>query len=107
MSRRAVVIQIAPPAPPCFGTRGVWVEFLVSAAEETRGGRLGPVDARVETPTACAVFPREMFRPPRAWVEKHYNVTRWTEMKAGGHFAAMEEPDALVSDVRAFFRDLR
>jgi pimeloyl-ACP methyl ester carboxylesterase len=75
--------------------------------ESRRSGRLGPVDARVETPTACAVFPREMFRPPRAWVEKHYNVTRWTEMKAGGHFAAMEEPDALVSDVRAFFRDLR
>jgi pimeloyl-ACP methyl ester carboxylesterase len=75
--------------------------------ESERSGRLGPVDRRVDTPTACAIFPREMFRPPRAWVERLYNVTRWTEMRSGGHFAAMEEPEALVADVREFFRPLR
>ena len=50
MSRRAIVIQIAPAAPPCFATRKGWVEFLVSAAEETRGGRVGPLNMRFGLP---------------------------------------------------------
>ena len=75
--------------------------------ESLRSGRFGAVDDRVDVPTGCAIFPREMFRPPRAWAERIFHVTRWTEMKAGGHFAAMEEPQALVEDVRAFFRELR
>ncbi|MFN2425658.1 MAG: epoxide hydrolase family protein [Candidatus Binatia bacterium] len=75
--------------------------------ESMRDGRIGGAHERVEVPTGCAIFPRELFRPPRAWAERLYNVTRWTEMKSGGHFAAMEEPEALVEDVRAFFRPLR
>ncbi|HXC50208.1 MAG TPA: epoxide hydrolase [Candidatus Limnocylindrales bacterium] len=75
--------------------------------ETKKSGRFGPVESRVETPTGCAIFPRELFRPPRAWAERLFNVTRWTEMKAGGHFAAMEEPEALVEDVRGFFRTVR
>jgi len=62
---------------------------------------------RVEVPTACAVFPKEISIAPRRWVEAWYNVTRWTEMPRGGHFAAMEEPQLLVDDLRAFFRTLR
>jgi microsomal epoxide hydrolase len=62
---------------------------------------------RVDVPTGCALFPKEIMRPPRAWAERAYNVVRWTEMASGGHFAAMEEPEALVEDVRAFFRPLR
>jgi epoxide hydrolase len=62
---------------------------------------------RVEVPTACAVFPKEISIAPRRWVESAYNVTRWTEMPRGGHFAALEEPALLVDDIRAFFRDLR
>jgi hypothetical protein len=54
-----------------------------------------------------AVFPREISRPPREWGERSFNIQRWTEMSSGGHFAALEEPDALVEDVRAFFRGLR
>jgi pimeloyl-ACP methyl ester carboxylesterase len=69
--------------------------------------RAKPPQKRVEVPTACAVFPKEISIPPRRWVEAQYNVTRWTEMPRGGHFAAMEEPDLLVDDVRAFFRTLR
>ena len=41
------------------------------------------------------------------WAEARYNVTQWTEMPSGGHFAALEEPDLLVRDIRAFFRGLR
>lgn len=62
---------------------------------------------RIEVPTAYAAFPGEIVRPPRSWAERMYNIRRWTVMPAGGHFAALEEPDALAADVRAFFRDLR
>ncbi len=44
---------------------------------------------------------------PRAWAEGYYNLKRWTVMKAGGHFAPMEEPDALIADIRESFRDAR
>jgi len=66
-----------------------------------------PADARIETPTAYARFPREILCPPRAWAERAYNIRRWTDMPAGGHFAALEEPAALAADIRAFFKDLR
>jgi len=62
---------------------------------------------RVEVPTAYAAFPKEIVRPPRSWAERVYNIRRWTVMPSGGHFAALEEPQALVDDLRAFFRDLR
>ncbi len=62
---------------------------------------------RVSVPTAVARFPREIYRPPRAWVEAAFDLRRWTEMPRGGHFAALEQPHLLVEDVRAFFRDLR
>jgi microsomal epoxide hydrolase len=61
----------------------------------------------VRVPTAYASFPREILHPPRAWAERFYDIRRWTQMPAGGHFAALEEPDALAADIRAFFRDLR
>jgi pimeloyl-ACP methyl ester carboxylesterase len=66
-----------------------------------------PEGVRVEVPTAYAAFPREIVRPPRPWAEHVYNIQRWTPMPAGGHFAALEEPEALAADLRAFFRGLR
>ncbi|MBI3402081.1 MAG: alpha/beta fold hydrolase [Acidobacteria bacterium] len=70
-------------------------------------GPAGPSGRRVETPTACADFPKEIIWSPRRWLEPRYNITRWTVMPRGGHFAAFEQPQLLVDDVRAFFRDLR
>jgi pimeloyl-ACP methyl ester carboxylesterase len=64
-------------------------------------------DPRIAVPTACAVFATEIIAPRRAWVEEAYNLVRWTEMPSGGHFAALEEPELLVEDIRAFFRGLR
>jgi pimeloyl-ACP methyl ester carboxylesterase len=58
-------------------------------------------------PAAFARFPRDISQPPREWAERFFNVQRWTEMPQGGHFAALEEPERLVEDVRAFFRPLR
>lgn len=75
--------------------------------ETMRAMKFPPTEFHVAVPTGCAIFPRELIRPPRAWVEKLYNVTRWTPMPAGGHFAAMEEPALLIDDVRAFFRTVR
>lgn len=61
----------------------------------------------VQAPTGIAVFPKELVILPRAWAEEYYNLARWTQMAAGGHFAPMEEPDALIADLREFFRPLR
>ena len=58
--------------------------------------------ARVAVPCAVARFPKEEPMPPRDWVERAYDVVRWTEMPRGGHFAAMEEPELLAADVREF-----
>jgi microsomal epoxide hydrolase len=62
---------------------------------------------QVTVPTGAAIFPGELYSPPRSWAARTYNITRWTEMPAGGHFAAMEEPALLVEDIRAFFRAQR
>ena len=61
----------------------------------------------LEAPTAIAVFPDDLVFVPRAVAERHTNLHRWTVMPRGGHFAAAEEPDLLVDDLRAFFRPLR
>ena len=59
-------------------------------------------------PTACADFPKEIIWSPRRWLETRYNITRWTEMPRGGHFAALEQPELLVDDVaRSFGRCAR
>jgi epoxide hydrolase len=61
----------------------------------------------VEVPTGVARFPEEIVRFPRSWVERRYNVTHWTDMPRGGHFAAMEQPELFTEDVRSFFRTVR
>jgi len=44
---------------------------------------------------------------PREWVERVFNVARWTEMPVGGHFAALEQPRALASDIHEAFAVFR
>jgi len=61
----------------------------------------------ITVPCGIAVFPRDLGRPPREFAERSYNVHQWTEMPRGGHFAALEEPELLAQDIRAFFRHLR
>jgi len=62
---------------------------------------------RVELPTGVASFPKEISRPPRSWCEASYNVTHFTKMPRGGHFAAFEQPELYVEDVRKFFATVR
>jgi pimeloyl-ACP methyl ester carboxylesterase len=62
---------------------------------------------RVELPTGVAAFPREILKAPRSWCEAGYNITHWTDMPRGGHFAAFEQPELFVDDVQKFFTTLR
>ncbi len=73
------------------------------------GGReMPPGGQRVEVPTAAALFPAEFMPwPPRSYVERLFELKRWTEMPRGGHFPALEAPELLSQDIRAFARTLR
>jgi pimeloyl-ACP methyl ester carboxylesterase len=57
--------------------------------------------------TGVAVFPAEIAAPVRRLAEQSNRIVHWSEFDRGGHFAAIEEPDLLVGDVREFFRPLR
>jgi pimeloyl-ACP methyl ester carboxylesterase len=62
----------------------------------------------VKVPTGVAVFPKEIVTPVRKWMEANYtNITHWSEMPKGGHFAAFEQPDLFIKEVRDFFRKIR
>ena len=89
-----------------------WVTGTIGSStrlyyESMKGGAFPVPDIRVSAPTGVAVFPKEIFSPPRRWVENHYHLCHWSELPRGGHFAAMEQPALFVEDVRAFFRLFR
>ena len=89
-----------------------WVTQTINSSirlycETMRVGRFAPAGKKIEVPTGCSIFPKEIIRPPRRWAEAQYNVAQWTVHRSGGHFAALEEPAALVEDLRSFFRKLR
>jgi pimeloyl-ACP methyl ester carboxylesterase len=65
-------------------------------------------DTGISVPTGYSEFPREILHPPRSLAARTYSdIRRWTVMPRGGHFAAMEQPQALAEEVREFFRPLR
>ena len=67
-----------------------------------------PIPAGVAVPMGYAEFPKEILSPPRTVAEQMYtDIRRWTRMEKGGHFAALEQPEALVHEIREFFRPLR
>jgi pimeloyl-ACP methyl ester carboxylesterase len=70
------------------------------------GGASLPEGERCETPTAFASYPGEEYilAPPQSWAKRAYNITRWTQLPRGGHFAAMEVPEIYVADVRDWAR---
>jgi pimeloyl-ACP methyl ester carboxylesterase len=75
--------------------------------ESRHGGMWQETPQFVDVPTGVARYPKEVVRFPRPWVERQYRVTHWAEMPRGGHFAAMEQPDLFVEDLRKFFRTVR
>jgi pimeloyl-ACP methyl ester carboxylesterase len=65
-------------------------------------------EGAIDVPTGYVEFPREILRPPRSVAERVYSdIRRWTVMEKGGHFAALEQPQALAREIREFFRPLR
>ncbi|WP_345633997.1 epoxide hydrolase family protein [Rugosimonospora acidiphila] len=76
-----------------------------SAARLHRESAVGPLPCPV--PVGVAVFPHDITLAVRSLAERAYSIVHWSEFDRGGHFAAMEAPDLLASDVRAFFEKLR
>ncbi|MEB0055734.1 epoxide hydrolase [Variovorax sp. LG9.2] len=67
-----------------------------------------PDGSTVDVPLGYCEFPAEIVRPPRSLAEKTFtDIRRWTVMPRGGHFAAMEQPQALAEEIRAFYSPLR
>jgi pimeloyl-ACP methyl ester carboxylesterase len=68
----------------------------------------GPTTDTVAVPTGCSIYPKELQRPSRRWAERRFTDIRyWNELDRGGHFAALEQPDLFVEEVRSFFRLVR
>ena len=89
-----------------------WVtETIASSArlywESRHGAQASGALPFVDVPTGVARYPKEVLRWPRSWVEGQYRIVHWAVMDKGGHFAAMEQPDLFVDDVRRFFRGIR
>lgn len=90
-----IMLYVAPEAV-------VTATWIYQGQREDGADKL-PAGARVEVPTGVAAFPDPVFiPPPRSYAEKTYNIVHWTDMPKGGHFAAMEEPQLLLGDLRAF-----
>jgi pimeloyl-ACP methyl ester carboxylesterase len=84
------------PATGASSARMYWESFDQIPAEP------------VSMPTGCSIFPREIIRPSRRWTEKRYReLIHWNELPRGGHFAAFEQPDTFVREVRETFRHVR
>jgi pimeloyl-ACP methyl ester carboxylesterase len=84
------------PATGASSARLYWESFATSHFQA------------VEVPSGCSVFPKEIFRPSRRWAERRYRDLRyWNELDRGGHFAAFEQPELFVDELRSFFRLIR
>jgi pimeloyl-ACP methyl ester carboxylesterase len=67
------------------------------------GSQTFPAGTLIRVPAGVAAFPDSVFLPPpRSFAEKTYNIVHWSEMPSGGHFAAMEQPELMLADLRAF-----
>jgi len=82
-----------------------WIYF----GRREEGGRMFPKNfKRIKVPTAVAEFPKEMSEwPPKSYVRRIFNLKHWTKMPRGGHFAALEQPNLLVNDIRKFSKMIK
>jgi pimeloyl-ACP methyl ester carboxylesterase len=84
------------PATAASSARLYWESF--------RNPKLDPVPVK----TGCSIFPKEIFRTSRRWAAKRFtNLVYWNELEKGGHFAAFEQPEVFVRELRACFRNMR
>ena len=84
------------PATGASSARLYWESFRQPSFEEVR------------IPTGCSIFPKEIMRTSRRWAEKRFrNIVYWNELERGGHFAAFEQPELFVRELRTCFRPQR
>ncbi len=84
------------PGSGASSARLYWQSFTGRATDEVR------------IPTGCSIFPKEIMRASRRWADKRYrNIVHWNELEKGGHFAAFEQPETFVDEVRTCFRKVR
>jgi epoxide hydrolase len=68
----------------------------------------GSATDTVDVPAGCSIFPKELQRPSRRWAEQRFtDIRHWNELEKGGHFAAFEQPELFVDELRRFFRHVR
>ncbi|HEY3610402.1 MAG TPA: epoxide hydrolase [Pseudonocardiaceae bacterium] len=88
-------------------TAGTSAHFYYEGAEDVKRAISGAVPPPQSVPVGVAVFPHDLFLPIRRIADRDIpTISHWTEMDRGGHFAALEEPQLLVDDIRAFVRSL-
>ena len=103
--------EIAGDSPKSFdmlgggdSESGGWLSSL----GDSFGGGDGGAPAQVTVPTGASIFPKEIIRTSRRWAEKRYtNIVHWNNLEKGGHFAAFEQPETFVDEVRTCFRNVR
>jgi len=67
-----------------------------------------PPQDEVDIPTGCSIFPKEIVRPSERWIRKRFtNLKYYNELEKGGHFAAFEQPEIFLQEIRTYFRSLR
>jgi len=90
-----IMLYVAPSAV----VTATWIYH----GKRLEGSGRFPAGTRIKVPTGVAAFPDPVFvPPPRSFAEKTYNIVHWTDMPRGGHFAALEEPELMLADLRAF-----
>jgi epoxide hydrolase len=96
------------PGTGASSARLYWESFRQVQALFAEGNGTGGGGDTVTVPTGCSIFPRENPRPSRRWAARRFpNILHWNELDRGGHFAAFEQPELFVDEVRAFFRLVR
>ena len=79
----------------------------VAGSKPRRRKRNGSSDP-ITVPSAMSIFPKEIFTPSRRWAEERFtDIRHWNELDHGGHFAAFEQPEVFVDEVRTAFRTMR
>ena len=65
------------------------------------------MEERLKFPLLVFISQRILSWPPKSYVDRLFNVVQWNEFESGGHFAALEEPDTLIKDIRNFFKVIK
>jgi len=80
----------------------IYYESMKTVMDAMQSDAFENTGSRPDVPAAFAVFPKDPAKPPKDLADRFFNVQQWNEFSAGGHFAAMEQPEMLAEDIRKF-----